>query len=82
MKQPHLTLVFSLLAGLWYAPAQASDSDCRRFYAQVERAITRAGVRDAQEAPVKNYPYLRSDRFLASLVQDTDTEARFDFLLQ
>ena len=82
MNQLHLTLVFSLVAGLWYAPAQASESDCRRFYAQVERAITRAGVRDAQEAPVKNYPYLRSDRFLASLVQDTDNEARFDFLLQ
>lgn len=56
MKQLHLTLVFSLLAGLWYTPAQASESDCRRFYAQVERAIARAGVRDAQEAPVKAYP--------------------------
>ena len=44
MNQLHLTLVFFLLAGLWYAPAQASESDCRRFYAQVERAIARAGV--------------------------------------
>ncbi len=82
MNQLHLTLVFSLLAGLRYAPAQASEFDCRRFYDQVDRAIARAGVRDAQEAPVKAYPYLRGDRLLASLAPDTDNDARFDFLLQ
>jgi hypothetical protein len=82
MNQLIFTLVFSLVAGLWYAPAQANESGCRRFYDQVDRAIARAGVRDAQEAPVKAYPYLRSDRFLARLAPDMDNDARFDFLLQ
>ena len=85
MNDLTLTRVFSLAACLWCAPLHArevGESDCRRFYGQVDQAISRAGVRDTQETPVKGYPYLRSDRFLASMVQDTDTDERFDYLLQ
>ncbi len=60
----------------------ASESDCRRLYDQVDQAIVRSGVRDAQETIVKGYPYLRSNRFLASVVTQADSDERFDFLLR
>ena len=75
----------SLIASVWCAPLHANESsepDCRRFYGDVDQAITRAGVRDTQDAEVKGYPYLRSNRFLASMVKDADSVEGFDYLLQ
>ncbi len=75
----------SLLASLWCAPLYANAAgvlDCRRFYQQVDQAIYRASVGDAQDAKVKGYPYLRSNRFLASMMKDADSDERFEFLLQ
>lgn len=83
-----LTTLFSrhavaLIACLISAPLLASEADagnCRRFYDRVDQVVVRADVRDAQETPLKGFPYLRSDRFIASLVQEADTLERFNFL--
>ena len=85
MNYPSCYLALILALSLWSAPSLASaehESDCRQFYQQVDRSVADAGVRDAQDAPVKGFPYLRSNRFLVSLVKNADSEERFDFLLQ
>ena len=85
MNHRSLGYVLSLVVSLWAAPLyanEASESDCRRFYDQVDQTIAQAGVRDTQEIVVQGYPYLRSDRFLTSTVKDADSDERFDFLLQ
>ena len=74
-----------VIASLWCAPLSANaagEPDCRRLYEEIDRAIHGAGVGDAQEAKVNGYPYLRSNRFLASIVKDVDSDQRFDFFLQ
>ncbi len=48
----------------------ASDTvlaDCARLFLDVESAVARAGVRDVQAQRIKGFPYLRVNRFLASL---------------
>ena len=85
MNHRSLGCVLSLVVSLWAAPLhadEASESNCRRFYDQVDRTISQAGVGDAQETAMKGYPYLRSNRFLTSAVKDADNDERFDFLLQ
>jgi hypothetical protein len=41
--------------------------DCARLFRDVDAAIDRAGVRDAQAPRVPGFPYLRVDRFTESL---------------
>ena len=48
----------------------AGDSqvqDCLAWYAALDTAVDAAGVRDARDARVEGFPYLRVDRFTASL---------------
>ncbi len=40
---------------------------CARWFRALDTAVDAAGVRDAQARPVKGFPYLRVDRFSASL---------------
>jgi hypothetical protein len=40
---------------------------CVEWYAQLDRAVDEAGVRDAQQARIDGFPYLRVDRTLAAL---------------
>ncbi len=48
----------------------ASDSqvlrDCAQWYRELDARVDAAGVRDAQEARIAGYPYLRVNRLLAS----------------
>jgi hypothetical protein len=44
-----------------------SHSQCGEWFATVDERVEAAGVRDAQYARVPGFPYLRSDRLLASL---------------
>lgn len=74
------TLVAAFFLSPWFANA-ASESACRQLYAEVDRSIAQAGVRDAQETMIKGFPYLRTNRFLASLVSEADTQEQFEFLL-
>jgi len=63
-------------------PSQTSGSEahqrylaCGGFFDDLTQAVRDAGVRDAQTAPVKGYPYLRVNRFLASFRDRTMTRA-------
>jgi hypothetical protein len=42
-------------------------ADCQALFRSLDAAVIRAGVRDAAEAPVAGFPYLRANRFAASL---------------
>lgn len=79
-------LIVSLLLGACATvppeqPARAPESPmeraCAQFHAQLERAVAEAGVGDAQDARVPGFPYLRTNRFLASLRQGLDSPAAF-----
>jgi hypothetical protein len=49
------------------ASADPAVRDCARWYRDVDEAVDAAGVRDAQAHRVRGFPYLRVDRFTASL---------------
>ena len=49
--------------------------DCAEWFVVLDRAVDDAGVRDAQEARVPGFPYLRANRFLSGLKQRALTEA-------
>lgn len=57
-----------------HAPA-SEISACARWFADLDEATDRAGVRDAGAYRIPGFPYLRTDRFLASF---TDEAARDD----
>jgi len=49
---------------------------CASWYAALDHAIDAAGVRDAQEARIPGFPYLRANRFFAALKERAgDSEA-------
>lgn len=55
----------------------ASDSplrECDGWYRALDAAVERAGVRDAQAARIAGFPYLRVDRFSASLRESARTQ--------
>jgi len=47
--------------------------DCAHWYGVLDGVVGAAGVRDAQGTPVPGFPYLRVDRFTASLGADART---------
>ncbi len=42
-------------------------ADCQALLEKLDAAVIKTGVRDAAEAPVAGFPYLRANRFAASL---------------
>jgi len=48
-------------------PAPAGVEACRAWYRDLDRAVEEAGVRDAQDARIPAFPYLRVDRLHAAL---------------
>jgi hypothetical protein len=54
---------------------------CRSLYASADRFAACCGVRDGGASPVAGYPYLRSDRFLASFRDEIDSAAKWDLWL-
>jgi hypothetical protein len=42
-------------------------SECQTLFERLDAAVIKKGVRDAGEAPVAGFPYLRANRFTASL---------------
>lgn len=48
------------------APAGDVLTTCRMLYQEVDAAIERAGVRDYGSSPIRDFPYLRTTRLLAS----------------
>ena len=57
----------------------AQYADCRAFYAVTDQTVTRTEVRDAQEAAVDGFPYLRVNRFLAAAIKNINNDEQFDF---
>ena len=51
---------------------------CADFFAILDQTVKQAGVRDPGEFRLKNHPYLRMNRFLASFATEIDDEAAFD----
>lgn len=51
---------------------------CSKLFARVDRAISRAGVKDTQAARIASFPYLRLNRFLASFRDEVTSDAAFD----
>ena len=49
---------------------------CAEWYRQLDERIDAAGVRDAQDAPVAGFPYLRVNRLLAALRPAATTNER------
>ena len=45
---------------------EAAIRDCARWFARLDEAVDRAGVRDAGDYRIPGFPYLRADRFAAS----------------
>ena len=49
--------------------------DCAAWFAALDEAVDSAGVRDAQEARIAGFPYLRANRFLGALKHRAGTDA-------
>ena len=76
--------IIYVLLGIGCLPAYAAGgtvASCRDFYDQVQRVIWQADVYDAQSMTVKGYPYLNSNRFLASFRNEIRDDAQFTFWL-
>lgn len=57
--------------GEWRRPAENAE-----FFRHLDESVTTAGVRDAAQFTISGFPYLRSNRFLTSLIPDLDTAER------
>ncbi len=66
-----------LLAACVSAPPQFSNKpdiiSCQSFYAQIDIAVRKGQKEDAQFARIKNFPWLRTSRFLASFRNELTT---------
>ena len=51
---------------------------CSKLFARVDRAISRAGLKDTQSARIASFPCLRLNRFLASFRAEVTSDAAFD----
>ena len=54
------------------------DRACDALYAEADRVVQRAGVRDGGAARIAGFPYLRVDRLLASFAGEPLSDAQFD----
>ncbi|WP_108445578.1 hypothetical protein [Halomonas denitrificans] len=59
------------------ADLDSPDARCLARLAAFDAAVAEAGVTDAGAARVAGFPYLRTDRLLASFADDLDTPAAF-----
>jgi hypothetical protein len=53
------------------------NGNCANFFASLDKQIEKAGVIDPGVFRVMKYPYLRTNRFLASFSEELDSEATF-----
>lgn len=74
-----LAVVAVLLAGCAVLPPEIPESaDCRARYLALDEKTDAAGVRDPGVHVIPGFPYLRSNRFLASFRNETADPAAFD----
>ncbi len=60
----------------------ASVIACKQFYQQLDDTVKKEQVLDNQFARIKNFPYLRVNRFWASFAKEDLSASQFDFWLQ
>lgn len=72
-----LCLLLAGCAGL-VEPGGERVADCRAAFAEIDSLVDAAGVRDAEAARVRGFPYLRVNRFLASFRSEPMEPARRD----
>ena len=87
-RRPYfLLLLFLVLAGCAYTPRPVRSpylgddtpaGRCADFFAALDQAVKQAGIRDPGEFRLKDHPYLRTDRFLASFSTEIDEGAAFE----
>lgn len=90
LKQSGLLVLGAVLTGcgqlplLHSAPAPAAEARqwCHNLFAQVDSQVAEAGLRDAGTHYIADFPYLRSDRFLALLAVQTDNPLRYQAWLE
>jgi hypothetical protein len=75
-----LLLVAAGCAEVTSRPSSLGDEPqrCEALYRDVDRAVERAEVRDGGTARIEGFPYLRSDRLLASFAPEAADGAPFD----
>lgn len=80
-------VLFLILTGCAYTPRPVRSpylgqdtpaGQCADFFAALDETLRQAGIRDPGEFRLKNHPYLRTDRFLASFSAEIDDETVFD----
>lgn len=59
-------------------PVIPEAADCRANYLGIDERVERAGVRNGGAHRIEGFPYLRSDRFLASFVGEAREGPAFD----
>jgi len=59
-------------------PVIPAAADCRANYLGIDARVDRAGVRNGGAHRIPGFPYLRSDRFLASFRDEAGEGAAFD----
>ncbi len=80
-------VLLMILTGCAYTPRTVRSpylgqdtpaGQCADFFAALDETLRHAGIRDPGEFRLKNHPYLRTDRFLASFAAEIDDETVFD----
>lgn len=87
MTKFQMCLLAGLLSGAAAAPAAEADgtaklqaflTQCRAKFGEVDARIDKSGMRDAGYHRVPGFPYLRSDRLMASFNRELAEPAAFD----
>ena len=64
-------------ATLGQSTEEPKIAECRALFAQVDKAVDRAAVRDHGPVQISGFPYLRVDRLLASFRDEVDEPEQF-----
>lgn len=91
MRSILLSLIFSCFCACALTPSELlhtlpqdalSTDSCRTFFQALDSAVTQAHVRDGQYYHWREFPYLRSTRFLSALQNTSMSDAQFAIWLQ
>lgn len=59
-----------------------AEITAQSFYARLDKAVRKASCRNASRSPVDGFPYLRTDRFLASLKNKASDEGLLELWIE
>jgi hypothetical protein len=73
-----VTLALAAAGCATLPPVIPEAADCRANYLGIDERVERAGARNGGAHRIEGFPYLRSDRFLASFVAEAREGSTFD----